>query len=52
MASSGRLTEARGLWAGLLAKAPADAPWRADLTNKLGRLDRLMVMAKAAGQLR
>ena len=51
MATSGRLTEARAAWAGLLAKAPADAPWRADLTNKLSRLDRLMAMAKAAGQL-
>ena len=51
MATSGRLTEARAEWAGLLAKAPADAPWRADVANKLGRLDRLMAMAKAAGQL-
>ena len=51
MATSGRLIEARGLWAGLLAKAPADAPWRADLTGKLAKLDQLMAMAKAAGQL-
>lgn len=51
MAQSGRLEEARALWADLLARSPADAPWRADLTDKLGQLDRFIVeqAARQAG---
>lgn len=47
LAQSGRLAEARAMWAGLLARAPADAPWRADLTARLARLDSLL---KQTGQ--
>ncbi|MDE2403358.1 MAG: tetratricopeptide repeat protein [Sphingomonadales bacterium] len=39
LAQSGRLQEARTLWTTLLARAPADAPWRADLEKRLAMLD-------------
>jgi cytochrome c-type biogenesis protein CcmH len=39
LAGNGRLSEGRAQWAELLAKAPADAPWKADLTKRLQRLD-------------
>ncbi|MGH6786194.1 MAG: tetratricopeptide repeat protein [Novosphingobium sp.] len=41
-AQSGRLNEARALWADLLARTPADAPWRADLVERLAQLDRFI----------
>jgi len=41
-AQSGRLGEARALWGRLLAQTPPDAPWRADLSAQLGRLDALI----------
>jgi cytochrome c-type biogenesis protein CcmH len=39
MIQSGRLGEGRAMWADLLARSPADAPWRADLEKRLGELD-------------
>lgn len=42
MAQSGRLADARALWADLLARAPADAPYRQDLAMRLMRLDQMM----------
>ena len=36
---SGRVAETRTLWAGLLARAPEDAPWRLPLAQQLQRLD-------------
>lgn len=39
LAQSGRLDEARTLWAELLARSPKDAPWRDDLAQRLARLD-------------
>lgn len=39
LAQSGRLQEARATWASLLARSPADAPWRADLILRLQQLD-------------
>jgi cytochrome c-type biogenesis protein CcmH len=39
MASSGQLVEGRAQWADLLAKTPANAPYRADLVKRLERLD-------------
>jgi cytochrome c-type biogenesis protein CcmH len=39
LAQSGKLAEGRALWADLLARSPADAPWRADLAARLQRLD-------------
>ena len=38
----GRLVEARGLWADLLERAPADAEWRPLLAERLARLDLLI----------
>lgn len=38
-AQSGRYAEARQLWADLLARAPADAPWRGPLADQLRKLD-------------
>jgi cytochrome c-type biogenesis protein CcmH len=42
LAQSGRFAEARSLWADLLQRTPADAPWRAVLEDRLGRLDALI----------
>ena len=39
LAQSGRLAEARRVWADLLAGSPPDAPWRADLAERLVQLD-------------
>ena len=39
LAGSGKLAEGRALWADLLAKTPADAAYRADLEERLKRLD-------------
>lgn len=44
LAQSGRLAEGRALWADLLARAPAGAPWRKDLAERLARLDAFIVM--------
>ena len=44
LAQSGKLAEARGLWAELLARSPKDAPWRADLAERLQRLDAFIAM--------
>jgi len=42
LAQSGRLAEARTLWAELLARAPDAAPWRQDLQGRLARLDAMI----------
>jgi cytochrome c-type biogenesis protein CcmH len=52
LAQSGRFAEARGLWADLLQRTPADAPWRADLQDRLNRLDALIAQQGAAGAMR
>ncbi len=44
---SGKLAEGRRLWADLLARSPADAPWRADLAERLARLDAFIAMQAA-----
>jgi cytochrome c-type biogenesis protein CcmH len=43
MAQSGRFAEARALWADVLERSPADAPWRTDLQERLARLDALIL---------
>lgn len=48
LAQSGRLNEARTLWADLLARSPADAPWRGDLEARLQQLDQFI--AEQAGR--
>lgn len=50
LATNGKLEEGRAKWAALLASAPADAPWRADLQQRLERLD-TFIAARDAGQL-
>lgn len=49
LAQNGRLEEARGLWADLLARSPLDAPWRGDLAERLARLDAFMAAQGQAG---
>lgn len=44
LAQSGRLPEARAVWADLLSRAPADAPWRADLEARIKRIDTMIDM--------
>ena len=48
LAGSGQFDDARAMWAGLLARTPAGAPWRADLEARLARLDQIIVMTRAA----
>ncbi len=51
MARSGQLVEARGQWAALLARTPANAPWRSHLADELTRLDAMIVQARAEGAI-
>jgi cytochrome c-type biogenesis protein CcmH len=37
-AQSGQIDRARAIWTELLGRAPADAPWRADLESRLAQL--------------
>lgn len=48
LAGNGKLTEGRTLWADLLARAPKDAPWRADLEARLARLDQFIAAQSGA----
>lgn len=50
LATSGQLEEGHAMWARLLARSPADAPWRDDLAQRLARLD-AFIAARDAGQL-
>lgn len=47
LAQSGRLKEARAVWADLLARSPADAPWRGDLIARLQELDAFVAQQPA-----
>lgn len=49
LARSGQLAEARAIWADLLARTPADAPWRAELTSRLGQLDAFIAERSGGG---
>ena len=49
LAQTGRLAEARALWAKLLDRSLPDAPYRADLVARLARLDSMLA---AQGQSR
>ena len=42
LAQSGRLAEARAIWAKLLDQAPKDVSYRADLQSRLARLDAMI----------
>jgi cytochrome c-type biogenesis protein CcmH len=48
LAQSGRLVEARDLWGDLLTRTPPDAPWRADLEQRLQQLDAIIARQQAA----
>lgn len=48
LAQSGRLVEARTIWAQLLARAPKDAGYRADLEERLQRIDGMIAMQGGA----
>lgn len=47
---SGELEKGRKLWADLLARSPADAPWSKDLKARLDELDRFIAARAKAGQ--
>jgi cytochrome c-type biogenesis protein CcmH len=49
LAQSGRLEEGRSLWADLLKRSPADAPWREDLEQRLQQLDAFIAQQQAVG---
>ena len=49
LAQSGRLAEGRAVWAELLARSPAQAPWRTDLATRLADLDAFIARQQGAG---
>ena len=49
LATSGRFADARATWGALLARTPADAPWRPVLAERLATLDALIARREAAG---
>ncbi len=51
MARSGQLVAARAQWAALLARSPANAPWRGQLAGELTRLDAMIAQARAEGAI-
>jgi len=42
LAQTGRLAEARSVWAELLARAPENAEWRPDLESRIAQIDRAL----------
>jgi cytochrome c-type biogenesis protein CcmH len=46
---SGRIGEGRAMWADLLKRSPAEAPWRADLEKRLAELDNYLARQMAGG---
>lgn len=50
LAQGGRLEEGRAAWAELLARTPKDAPWRADLEQRLGELDAFIARQNSPSQ--
>lgn len=48
LAKSGKMDEAGEVWRGLLARAPKDAPWRADLEQRLADIGQSQVAPKPA----
>lgn len=48
LATNGKLDEGREAWANLLKRTPPDAPWRADLEERLARLDAFIASRAAA----
>jgi cytochrome c-type biogenesis protein CcmH len=48
LAQSGRLADARAMWAELLRRSPADAPYRADLAERIQRIDSMLAASAGA----
>jgi|CXWL01.1.fsa_nt_gi cytochrome c-type biogenesis protein CcmH/NrfG len=48
LAQSGKTDEAGEVWRGLLARAPKDAPWKADLESRLAQINQLPQTATPA----
>jgi cytochrome c-type biogenesis protein CcmH len=48
LAQAGKLDEAGQVWRGLLARAPADAPWKADLELRLAQIGQSPVLGTQA----
>lgn len=48
LAQSGRLADARAMWAELLRRSPADAPYRADLAERIQRIDSMLAARAGA----
>ncbi|WP_380877257.1 hypothetical protein ACFB49_12070 [Sphingomonas sp. DBB INV C78] len=46
-AQAGQIDQAEAVWRGLLDRSPADAPWRADVEQRLAQLD--MMRAQMGG---
>ena len=49
LANSGKLDEGRAMWAALLARTPANAPWRKDLEARLADLDAFIARQQGQG---
>lgn len=47
LAQEGRLAEARTLWADLVARSPADAPWRTPISEQVKRIDAVIAAQNA-----
>jgi cytochrome c-type biogenesis protein CcmH len=45
--TNGKLAEGRAIWVDLVIKAPADAPWRGALAERIKRLDQIAAMQPA-----
>jgi cytochrome c-type biogenesis protein CcmH len=48
LAQTGRLADARAMWEELLKRSPADAPYRADLAERIQRIDSMLAMQGGA----
>lgn len=48
LATSGQLSQARGIWSELLERSPPEAEWREDLTARLARIDALIAQQSGA----
>lgn len=49
LAQSGRLADARAMWAELLRRSPDDAPYRGDLVERIQRIDSIIAQSSGAG---
>lgn len=45
--TNGKLSEGRAIWVDMVAKAPADAPWRGEVAERIKRLDQMAATQQA-----